>query len=56
MPRLLAEVAGDPELHALFYEHLVEPRRRDALRGDRRARAMRAARSAPTSTRARRST
>ena len=28
MPRLLSEVAGDPEMHALFHEHLVEPRRR----------------------------
>jgi AcrR family transcriptional regulator len=28
MPRLLSEVAGDPEMHALFSEHLVEPRRR----------------------------
>jgi AcrR family transcriptional regulator len=28
MPRLLSDVAGDPELHDLFYEHLVEPRRR----------------------------
>ena len=28
MPRLLAEVVGDAEMHALFYEHLVEPRRR----------------------------
>jgi AcrR family transcriptional regulator len=28
MPRLLAEVVGDPEMHALFYAHLVEPRRR----------------------------
>ncbi len=27
MPRLLAEAANDPELHAIFYEHLVEPRR-----------------------------
>ncbi|WP_053225962.1 TetR/AcrR family transcriptional regulator [Solirubrobacter soli] len=28
MPRLLSEVAGDAEMHALFHEHLVEPRRR----------------------------
>ncbi|HEY6889110.1 MAG TPA: TetR-like C-terminal domain-containing protein, partial [Solirubrobacter sp.] len=28
MPRLLAEVVGDAEMHALFSEHLVEPRRR----------------------------
>lgn len=28
MPRLLSEVVGEPEMHALFYEHLVEPRRR----------------------------
>ena len=28
MPRLLSEVADDPEMHALFSEHLVEPRRR----------------------------
>ena len=28
MPRLLSEVTGDPEMHALFSEHLVEPRRR----------------------------
>jgi AcrR family transcriptional regulator len=28
MPRLLSEVASDPEMHALFVEHLVEPRRR----------------------------
>ena len=28
MPRLLSEVAGDPDMHALFSEHLVEPRRR----------------------------
>jgi AcrR family transcriptional regulator len=28
MPRLLSEVTGDPEMHALFHEHLVEPRRR----------------------------
>lgn len=27
-PRLLAEAAGDAELHALFYENLVQPRRR----------------------------
>jgi AcrR family transcriptional regulator len=28
MPRLLSEVVGDPDMHALFSEHLVEPRRR----------------------------
>ncbi len=28
MPRLLSEVAGNPDMHALFSEHLVEPRRR----------------------------
>ncbi|MDA0179071.1 TetR/AcrR family transcriptional regulator [Solirubrobacter phytolaccae] len=28
MPRLLSEVVGEPQMHALFYEHLVEPRRR----------------------------
>jgi AcrR family transcriptional regulator len=28
MPRLLSEVAGDSEMHALFTKHLVEPRRR----------------------------
>jgi AcrR family transcriptional regulator len=28
MPRLLSEVTNDPEMHALFSEHLVEPRRR----------------------------
>jgi AcrR family transcriptional regulator len=28
MPRLLSEVAGDPDMHALFSAHLVEPRRR----------------------------
>jgi AcrR family transcriptional regulator len=28
MPRLLSEVTGEPEMHALFSEHLVEPRRR----------------------------
>jgi AcrR family transcriptional regulator len=28
MPRLLSEVVGEPEMHALFYKHLVEPRRR----------------------------
>jgi AcrR family transcriptional regulator len=28
MPRLLSEVANDPEMRELFYEHLVEPRRR----------------------------
>jgi AcrR family transcriptional regulator len=28
MPRLLADVAGDREMHALFSQHLVAPRRR----------------------------
>jgi AcrR family transcriptional regulator len=28
MPRLVSEVAGEPEMHALFTKHLVEPRRR----------------------------
>jgi AcrR family transcriptional regulator len=28
MPRLLGEVADDPDMHALFSAHLVEPRRR----------------------------
>jgi AcrR family transcriptional regulator len=28
MPRLLSDVAGDAEMHELFYEHLVEPRRK----------------------------
>jgi hypothetical protein len=27
MPRLLGEAVNDPELHAIFYEHLVRPRR-----------------------------
>jgi AcrR family transcriptional regulator len=27
MPRLLGDAANDPELHAIFREHLVEPRR-----------------------------
>jgi AcrR family transcriptional regulator len=27
VPRLLAEAAGDPEMHAIFYENLVAPRR-----------------------------
>jgi len=27
MPRLLGDAADDPELHAIFYEHLVAPRR-----------------------------
>jgi AcrR family transcriptional regulator len=31
MPRLLVEVAGEPELHAIFSAQLVEPRR-DAMR------------------------
>ncbi len=28
MPRVLAEVVDDPEMHAIFAAHLVEPRRR----------------------------
>lgn len=28
LPRLISEVVGEPEMHKLFYEHLVEPRRR----------------------------
>ena len=28
MPRLLAEAANDPELHEIFYENLVRPRRK----------------------------
>ena len=28
MPRLLSEVSGDPELHAIFFAQLVQPRRR----------------------------
>ena len=28
MPRLLSDVTGDEEMHALFFTHLVEPRRR----------------------------
>jgi AcrR family transcriptional regulator len=32
MPRLLGDAANDPELHAIFYAHLVEPRRRQ-MRG-----------------------
>ena len=28
VPRLLAEAAGDPDLHEIFVEHLVRPRRR----------------------------
>jgi len=31
-PRLLGEAVNDPELHAIFYENLVQPRR-DALGG-----------------------
>ena len=31
-PRLLGEAINDPELHAIFYEHLVRPRR-EALGG-----------------------
>jgi AcrR family transcriptional regulator len=27
VPRMLADVAGDPEMHAIFYENLVAPRR-----------------------------
>jgi AcrR family transcriptional regulator len=44
-PRLLAESAGDPEMHAIFYENLVAPRRavmadvlrRGVARGELRA-------------------
>ena len=54
MPRLLSEVAGDPEMHALFSEHLVEPRRRSCARSSSGPR--RAARSAPTWTPTSRST
>jgi AcrR family transcriptional regulator len=32
VPRLLAEAAGDPEMHAIVYENLVAPRR--AVMGD----------------------
>jgi AcrR family transcriptional regulator len=28
VPRLLGDAANDPELHAIFYDHLVAPRRR----------------------------
>jgi AcrR family transcriptional regulator len=28
MPRMMAEASGDPEVHAIFHEHLVMPRRR----------------------------
>ena len=38
MPRLLAEASRDPELHAIFYEQLVEPRRRVARIALERAR------------------
>jgi hypothetical protein len=31
-PRLLGEAVNDPELHAIFYENLVKPRR-EALAG-----------------------
>ena len=44
-PRLLADAAGDPEMHAIFYENLVAPRRavmgvvlrRGVTRGELRA-------------------
>jgi AcrR family transcriptional regulator len=44
-PRLLADAAGDPEMHAIFYENLVAPRRavmgevlrRGVARGELRA-------------------
>jgi AcrR family transcriptional regulator len=32
VPRVLADAAGDPEMHAIFYENLVAPRR--AVMGD----------------------
>ena len=38
MPRLLAEASRDPELHAIFYAQLVEPRRRVARIAFERAR------------------
>ncbi len=38
MPRLLAEASRDPELHAIFYAQLVEPRRRVARIALQRAR------------------
>jgi AcrR family transcriptional regulator len=45
MPRMLADAAGDPEMHAIFYENLVAPRRatmaevlrRGVARGELRA-------------------
>jgi hypothetical protein len=45
VPRLLAEAAGDREMHAIFYENLVAPRRavmaevlrRGVARGELRA-------------------
>lgn len=45
VPRLLADAAGDPEMHAIFYENLVAPRRavmgevlrRGVARGELRA-------------------
>jgi Tetracyclin repressor-like, C-terminal domain len=37
LPRLLAESADDPELHAIFYENLVRPRRTALLEVLRRA-------------------
>jgi AcrR family transcriptional regulator len=39
MPRLLSEVVDDEEMHALFTEHLVEPRRRVAREIVERAKA-----------------
>src|SRR3954453_4967776 len=39
MPRLLSEVAGEPDMHALFTKHLVEPRRRVVKELVRRAKA-----------------
>ncbi|HZH23488.1 MAG TPA: TetR/AcrR family transcriptional regulator [Solirubrobacteraceae bacterium] len=38
MPRLLAEASRDPDLHAIFYAQLVEPRRRVARIALERAR------------------
>jgi AcrR family transcriptional regulator len=45
IPRMLADAAGDPEMHAIFYENLVAPRRavmgevlrRGVARGELRA-------------------
>jgi AcrR family transcriptional regulator len=37
LPRLLAEAAGEPQLHAIFYDNLVRPRRTAMLEVLRRA-------------------